>query len=117
MGTLQVIAMQQAYEFKSTIQAPEPKNQTEARTRTDAQDWKDSEWVEMDTIYQMGTIVYVKNCDLLKGTMTILTKFTYKCKMGDKGQVIKKKGRLVISGDLQNETEYTETFAPTSRFN
>eukprot|EP00961_Rhodomonas_salina_P115525 1555032-Rhodomonas_salina.2 len=45
MGTLQLIAMQRAYTFKSTIQAPEPNNQTEARTRADAQDWKDSEWV------------------------------------------------------------------------
>eukprot|EP00961_Rhodomonas_salina_P115524 1555032-Rhodomonas_salina.1 len=71
----------------------------------------------MDTIHWMGTIVYVKNCNLLKGTTTIPTKFTYKCKMGDEGQVIKKKGRLVIRCDLQNETEYTETFAPTSRFN
>eukprot|EP00961_Rhodomonas_salina_P143397 1929593-Rhodomonas_salina.1 len=32
-------------------------------------------------------------------------------------QVIKKKGRLVVRGDLQKEHEYTETFAPTSRFN
>eukprot|EP00961_Rhodomonas_salina_P058383 784609-Rhodomonas_salina.1 len=87
MGTLQVIAMQRAYVFKSTIQTPEPKNQTEVRKRADAQDWKDSEWVKMDTIYRMGTIVYIKNCDLPKGTTTILIKFTYKCKMGDEGQV------------------------------
>eukprot|EP00961_Rhodomonas_salina_P168476 2270908-Rhodomonas_salina.1 len=61
MGALQVISMQRAYAFRSTVQAPEQKNQTEARSRSDAQDWIDSEWVEMDTIYRMGTIVYIKN--------------------------------------------------------
>eukprot|EP00961_Rhodomonas_salina_P205409 2772727-Rhodomonas_salina.1 len=32
MGALQVISMQRAYAFRSTVQAPEPKNQTEARS-------------------------------------------------------------------------------------
>eukprot|EP00961_Rhodomonas_salina_P117242 1578170-Rhodomonas_salina.1 len=120
MGALQVISMQRAYAFRSTVQAPEPKNQTEARSRSYAQDWIDSasEWVEMDTIYRMRTIVYIKNCNLPHCTTTISTKFTYKCKMGDEGQVIKKKGRLIIiRGDLQKEDEYTKTFDPTSRFN
>eukprot|EP00961_Rhodomonas_salina_P241574 3263501-Rhodomonas_salina.1 len=31
--------------------------------------------------------------------------------------MIKKKACLCLRGDLQNETEYNETFAPTSRFN
>eukprot|EP00961_Rhodomonas_salina_P105835 1424985-Rhodomonas_salina.1 len=65
----------------------------------------------------MGTIVYVPNKDLAEGTTLIPTKFAYKCKFGDHGQVIKKKGRLVVRGDLQKEHEYTETFAPTLHFN
>eukprot|EP00961_Rhodomonas_salina_P086998 1170130-Rhodomonas_salina.1 len=67
----------------------------------------------------MGTIIYhdIKNCDLPQGTTTILTKFAYKAKFGDQGQEIKKKASLVVCGDLQNESEYTKTFAPTSRFN
>eukprot|EP00961_Rhodomonas_salina_P018246 245316-Rhodomonas_salina.1 len=92
MGTLQVLAMQCDYAFKATLLSPEPKHQHEARKRPDAQDWIDSEWVEMDTIYRMGTITYVKNCDLPIGTTTIPTKFVYKCKFGAKGKVIKKKG-------------------------
>eukprot|EP00961_Rhodomonas_salina_P018116 243594-Rhodomonas_salina.1 len=62
----------------------------------------------MDTIYRMGTIVYIKNCDLPQGTTTIPTKFAYKAKFGDQGQEIKKKAQLVVRGDLQNESEYTE---------
>eukprot|EP00961_Rhodomonas_salina_P093116 1253471-Rhodomonas_salina.1 len=68
----------------------------------------------MDTIYRMGTIVYVPNEDLPEGTTLIPTKFAYKCKFGDHGQVIKKKGRLIVRGDLQKEHEYTKTVAPTS---
>eukprot|EP00961_Rhodomonas_salina_P259892 3512167-Rhodomonas_salina.1 len=70
--------MQHSYAFRATVQAPEQKHQTEARSRPDAQDWIASEWVEMDTIYRMGTIVYIKNCDLPQGTTTIPTKFAYK---------------------------------------
>eukprot|EP00961_Rhodomonas_salina_P169895 2289466-Rhodomonas_salina.1 len=67
----------------------------------------------------MGTIVYVPNEDLPEGTTLIPgpTKFAYKCKFSDHSQVIKKKGRLVVRGNLQKEHEYTETFSPTSRFN
>eukprot|EP00961_Rhodomonas_salina_P026672 360359-Rhodomonas_salina.1 len=71
----------------------------------------------MDTIYCMGTIVYVKNCNLPSGVTTVPCKFVYKAKLGDKGQMIKKKACLCLSSDLQNETEYNETFAPTSHFN
>lgn len=31
--------------------------------------------------------------------------------------MIKKKARLVVRGNLQNENEYSETFSPTLRFN
>eukprot|EP00961_Rhodomonas_salina_P074401 999398-Rhodomonas_salina.1 len=51
MGTLQVIAMQQSYAFRASVLAPEPKTQREARSQPDGQDWIDSEWIEMDTIY------------------------------------------------------------------
>eukprot|EP00961_Rhodomonas_salina_P075136 1008720-Rhodomonas_salina.1 len=93
---------------------PEPKTQHEERLRPDMQDWIDAEWIEMDTIYHMGTIVYVPTADLPPGTTLIPTKFAYKCKFGEKGQVIKKKGRLVVRGDVQYESEFTETFASTS---
>eukprot|EP00961_Rhodomonas_salina_P262952 3553507-Rhodomonas_salina.5 len=90
------------YSFVATALPPEPKNQTEARKRADAQDWINAEWVEMDTVYWMGTIQFVLMSELPFSTTLIPTKFAYKCKFGDSGQ---------------KESEYTETFAPTSRFN
>eukprot|EP00961_Rhodomonas_salina_P092226 1241102-Rhodomonas_salina.1 len=71
----------------------------------------------MDTIYKMGMITYIPNGEIPNGTETVRCKFAYKCKFGDKGQIVKKKARLVVRGDLQVESEYIKTFAPTSRFN
>eukprot|EP00961_Rhodomonas_salina_P126867 1709904-Rhodomonas_salina.2 len=88
--------MQKAFVFWSTVLSPEPKHQTEARARPDAQEWENAEWIKMDTMYKMGTIVYVPNNELPAGTSTIPTKFAYKCKFGDEGQEIKKKARLVV---------------------
>ena len=81
------------------------------------QDWIDAEWIEMDTIYGMGTIQFVHAGLLPAGTSLIPTKFVYKCKIGSIGEVVKKKARLCVRGDLQHECEYTETYSPTSCFN
>eukprot|EP00961_Rhodomonas_salina_P273345 3693487-Rhodomonas_salina.1 len=77
---IMMISMSVRYLFVATALPPEPKNQTEARKRADAQDWINAEWLEMDT-------------------------------------VIKTKARICVRGDLQKESESTETFAPTLRFN
>eukprot|EP00961_Rhodomonas_salina_P072333 971632-Rhodomonas_salina.1 len=114
MGAMQVVSMANAFWFKAAVLSPEPKTQHEARSRPDVQDWIHAEWIEMDTVYGMGTIEYVLIADLPANTSLIPTKFAYKCKFGDKGIVIKKKARLVVRGDLQKESEYSETFAPTS---
>eukprot|EP00961_Rhodomonas_salina_P217517 2939447-Rhodomonas_salina.2 len=65
----------------------------------------------------MGMITYIPNSELPFGTTLILTNFAYKCKFGELGEVIKKKALLCVRGDLQKDCEFTETFAPTSRFN
>ena len=103
--------------FKASVLAPEPRTQHESRSRPDANDWIDAEWIEMDTVHGMGTIEWVLISNLPPGTEAVPTKFAYKCKFGDKGLVIKKKARLVVRGDLQNPNEISETFSPTSRFN
>eukprot|EP00961_Rhodomonas_salina_P127312 1716287-Rhodomonas_salina.1 len=61
----------------------------------------------------MGTFEIV---DKPKGCNPIPSMFTYKLKTGDHCQIIKYKARLCASGDLQLQSEYHETFAPTSRF-
>mmetsp|Transcript_49639 Transcript_49639/g.101360 ORF Transcript_49639/g.101360 Transcript_49639/m.101360 type:complete len:638 (-) Transcript_49639:44-1957(-) len=117
MGLMQVIQMQAEYAFTSISLSPEPKTQTEARKRSDYQDWIKAEWVEMDTVYGMGTIQFIPLADVPVGMSLIPTKFAYKCKFGDCWQIVKKKARLCVRGDLQTDDECTETFAPTSRFN
>eukprot|EP00961_Rhodomonas_salina_P064534 868239-Rhodomonas_salina.1 len=59
--------MQHNYAFRASVLSPEPKTQHESRSRADVQDWIDAEFIEMDTIYHMGTIVYVRNEDLPEG--------------------------------------------------
>ena len=81
----------QAYCF-----SPEPKTQREARKRCDADDWIQCKYIEMDTVYNMGTIEYVAINSLPKGTTLIPTKFAYTCKFGDVGQIMKKKARLCV---------------------
>eukprot|EP00961_Rhodomonas_salina_P051033 684765-Rhodomonas_salina.1 len=49
---------------------PEQKTQHEARSLPDTQDWIDAEWIEMDTIYHMGTIMYVPTADFTAGHNT-----------------------------------------------
>eukprot|EP00961_Rhodomonas_salina_P213098 2877946-Rhodomonas_salina.4 len=90
MGTLQVIAMQQSYAFQSTVMAPEPKTQSWALR-----------------------IVYVPKGELPDSTTLIPTKFGYKGKFDENCNVIRKKGRLCVHGDLQKDCKFTETFAPT----
>ena len=113
----QVLQASGAFGYTASFLPPEPKTQRESRMRADAFDWVQAEIVEMDTVHGMGTIEYVPIRSVPKGTTLIPTKFTYKCKHGDMGQVIKKKARVCVRGDLQCKHEYTETFAPTSRFN
>lgn len=109
--------MQLDYVFKSSVIPPEPKHQSDACRHEDFQDWIDAEWIEMDTVYGMGTIKFVHVGLLPMGVSLIPTKFAYKCKFGSSGEEIKKKARLCVRGDLQKEAEYTETYTPTSRFN
>eukprot|EP00961_Rhodomonas_salina_P175645 2368587-Rhodomonas_salina.1 len=79
MGAMQVVSMANAFGFKAAVLSPEPKTQHEAMSRPDVQDWIEAEWIEMDTVYCMGTIEYVLIADLPACTSLIPTKFAYKC--------------------------------------
>ena len=88
--------MGQDYGYEAVFQTPEPKTQKEARLRPDARDWVQAEIVEMNTLHAKGTIEYVNE---------------------GKGEELSKKARACARGDLQSCDEYSETFAPTPRFN
>mmetsp|Transcript_18947 Transcript_18947/g.36856 ORF Transcript_18947/g.36856 Transcript_18947/m.36856 type:complete len:149 (-) Transcript_18947:21-467(-) len=42
-------------------------------------------------------------------------KWVYKAKMDANGDLIKRKSRIVVRGDMQGEDTYDDTFSPTSR--
>ena len=113
----QVLAAANELKYTPTFEPPEPQSQRAARKRTDFKDWIQAEQSEYEKVSDMGTLTFVPNHVIPKGTTLIPTKFAYKCKFGEHGEVIKKNARLVVRGDLQKETEFSETFAPTSRFN
>eukprot|EP00961_Rhodomonas_salina_P092265 1241584-Rhodomonas_salina.2 len=51
MCTLQVVLMQHNYAFSASVLSPEPKTQHKSLSRADVQDWIDTEFIKMDTIY------------------------------------------------------------------
>eukprot|EP00961_Rhodomonas_salina_P230147 3109975-Rhodomonas_salina.1 len=67
----------------------------------------------MSTCYDKGTFSIV---DLPPGAIELPSMFQYKLKTGPNGETIKCKARLCARGDLQFDSEFGETFAPTSRF-
>ena len=90
-----------------------PKNQRDARSRKDWERWVGAEQIEMRTCYDKGTFEIV---DLPPGVKELPPMFQYALKTGPNGEFIKCKARVVARGDLQFESEYGDTFAPTSRF-
>jgi len=112
-----MLAAAQPGTFSPAFEDPEPKSQRAARKRIDWKDWIQAEQAEYEKVTDMGTLKFVANHSIPPGTTCIPTKYAYKCKFDEHGQVIKKNARLVVRGDLQKESEFSETFAPTSRFN
>eukprot|EP00961_Rhodomonas_salina_P242944 3282171-Rhodomonas_salina.1 len=81
--------------------------------RQDADRWLKAEEVEMSTCYEKGTFQIV---DLPPGVVELPSMFQYKLKTGPNGETVKCKVQLCARGDLQFDSEFGETFAPTSRF-
>eukprot|EP00961_Rhodomonas_salina_P072536 974687-Rhodomonas_salina.1 len=67
----------------------------------------------MSTCYDKGTFAIV---DLQPGAIELPSMFQYKLKTGPNGETIKCKAQLCARGDLQFDSEFGETFAPTSCF-
>eukprot|EP00961_Rhodomonas_salina_P242220 3272272-Rhodomonas_salina.1 len=65
----------------------------------------------MSTCYDKGTFAIV---DLTPGAIELPSMFQYKLKTGPNGEMIMCKALLCKRGDLQFDSEFGETFAPTS---
>jgi hypothetical protein len=51
-----------------------------------------------------------------KGVHVIVTKWIFRSKLNEKGEIVRNKARLVAQGNSQQEgIDYTETFAPAAR--
>eukprot|EP00961_Rhodomonas_salina_P213464 2883073-Rhodomonas_salina.2 len=81
--------------------------------RPDADRWLKAEETEMATCYEKGTFKIV---DLPDGVVELPSMFQYKLKTGPNCETVKCKARLCARRDLQFDSEYSETFAPTSQF-
>eukprot|EP00961_Rhodomonas_salina_P105409 1419437-Rhodomonas_salina.1 len=90
--------------------SPQPKSQRDAHMRLDEDRWLKAEEIEMATCYDKGTFEIV---DLPEGVSELPSMFQYKLKTGPNCETVKCKARLCARCDLQFESEYGETFAPT----
>jgi len=112
-ATTMLQSQQYEHNYVCDIDMVEPKNERQAREGTHAQEWLTAEEIELKTIWKMGTFEIV---DIPPGCIPLPSRFTYRIKRDKLGAIAKLKARLVARGDMQNEDEYSTTFAPTSRF-
>eukprot|EP00961_Rhodomonas_salina_P274476 3708651-Rhodomonas_salina.2 len=91
----------------------QPRSQCDAQSRLDWERWLRAEEIEMSTCYEKGTFDIV---DLPPGVVELPSMFQYKLKTGPNCEFVKCKTLLCTRGNLQFDSEFGETFAPTSSF-
>jgi len=92
----------------------EPKNYRESLKRPDRGQWAKAEQVEYDTLVKHGTWELVDEPS--DRVISLLpSKWVYKLKLDQHGNISRYKSRLVLLGNLQNEDQYSDTFSPTAR--
>eukprot|EP00961_Rhodomonas_salina_P024104 324259-Rhodomonas_salina.5 len=104
---------QSTHHFTLAYHEPDPKNTRQARASPKSEEWRQAEWVELKTICDMGTFEIV---DRQPNTRTLPSMMTYKTKYDKLSNVLQYKCSLVARGDLQNSSEYNETYSQTAKF-
>ncbi len=94
-----------------------PKSYKEAVRSKHAEQWKVSMQTEWDTLESEGVWEYVKRDTLPKGTNILPSRFVFKVKLKDNGEIEKFKSRLVAGGHRQKHgIDYDEVYASTGKY-
>lgn len=96
----------------------EPKTFTEAITCPDSEKWWSAMREEMASLESLGTWTLVEMSDSeLRRAKPLPTKWVYKIKLTDTGEIERYKARLVAKGFKQvYGIDYTEVYAPVSKY-
>lgn len=95
----------------------DPKSFTEAVTSILSDKWINAMDSELQSIIEHETWSYYLRDALPEGTKPLTTKWVYKTKRDELGQIARHKARLCVRGFLQKYgINYHETYAPTVRY-
>jgi len=96
------------------VEFEEPLTYAEAMTSSNAKDWKEAIDTELQALEKAKTWIV---STLPKGKRAISSKWIFKIKRDETGNIKRFKARLVARGYSQREgIDYTETFAPVVRY-
>jgi hypothetical protein len=93
----------------------EPKTRRQMLASIFSKEWTAAEIEEIDALIENGTWELVA---LPPGKKPLSCRWVYKLKLNEKGEMEKRKARLVVRGFEQlKDIDYTETYASTAKFN
>lgn len=101
------------YKVENTSKIPEPKTFNQAMKSEHAKEWYDAMQEELNSIEKNETWELT---DLPEDRKAVVSKWVFKLKMGEKGNIERFKARLVAQGFSQKfGVDYDEVFAPVIR--